>query len=628
MGGISAAFRAGGEPLDSSKLERLEAAIHHRGQSSSTWCEGSAGLAHRRARHSLPDSQPAVHTESGLHLVLAGRIYNQAEVESKLMAAGVAAASRNQTETILAAYALWGEGFAEHLDGEYSLALYDEKRQGMLCVLDAVGTKPLYYAFDGRELLVGSEQKQLLAAGVSSDPNEEVVANYLSLSSTLVGGPGTFYRDVRRIEPGQWIWVDADGVRSGFHWQLDPNHKIAETTLESMAEHVRALLLDSVRRRVPPQGPYACALSGGFDSSSVAALYRLILDERATDEDLLTFSFELRSDDADEPEIIRAVSHDVKSQHHSVFLDKENVFDVLPNMLDAGDEPTRDIGLLLLWKKKARARSLGVDVILSGLGGDELFLGRLQYLADLFRSGRFPTLWREINSFIPIDRSTGKKTSLRHLITSYMVAPLMPRTAKNFFRRHVTRNDPVGPWMQREFAERSGLVDRLWSESPRTYPDHYRHYCHDVMRYDVQSLTFPIHDSLNGQFAIDTRFPILDKRMVEYCFAVPREQKISMGHSRILQRAAMKGILPPVVLEEHIKKNFHPTLERQQRASFQHELDGVLSKKTHLSSAYIDWDHIRSKQVEYMAGGWYQLWYAINVERWLEHLAHGPKTAK
>jgi len=624
MGGLSAVFRPDGAQVEASLLGRMDSAVPHRGEESPAWVCGPVGLAHRRSAISLPGIQPAAGAGERLRIVMNGRIYNEEELHERLAAAGAPSGPRSQLEAILAAYELWGTDCVRHLDGDFAFIIHDADRRSLFCARDALGVRPLYYSFDGRLFLAGSEQKQLLAAGISRDPCDETVAAYLSLTPFRSGSPKTVFRDILHLQPGEWLLVGPGGLRCERYWQIDPTRHLVDDAEEAMAEKVRELMTDAVRRRIPGAPPYACALSGGFDSSSVAGLYRRVLAEKGRRDALETFSFEFRDPEADEAELIRTVSQEMGTRHHSIYLDQENVFDVLPDLLRAGDEPTRHMGLLMLWRKKQKAGELGVKVLLSGLGGDELFLGRLHYFADLLRAGRIPSLVREIRSFYPLDRSTGRRTSLQKLAIDYALTPLLPRGLKRFLRYRILKNGQPGPWVHPDLIRRTRIDEKIRQGPPRVYRDHYRQQCWEVFNYELLTLNLAVHDGLDAPFGVQTRFPMLDRRLVEYLFAVPREQKIAGGRSRILQRKALEGILPEVVLREHLKKNFHPAMERQQRAHFQAELDRVFSRTHPLSAGYVNWDVLRSGYREFLHGkAWYPLWFALNVELWLEKVVHG-----
>ena len=442
MGGLSVVLRADGAAADAGLLRRMVAATSLRGSSAGEKTEGAIGLAHWRGPTSAPDAQPLLGC-GNLRIVLTGRLYNRRSLSDALQRPD-AEAFGSDAEAVLAAYRAWGPECVERLDGDFAFALHDGERRSLLCARDPFGVMPLFYAFDGRTFMAATQPVQLLAAGVSADPCEEAIAAYVSMARHLTGGPRTYYRDVYSLEPGFLLVVDSEGLRSRAYWQPDTNLVVEEKTNEDLAESVCELMFDAVRRRLPERGPYACALTGGFDSASIAGLSRRVLDERGVDDVLETISFEMRDPESDEPELIEAVAAQVRAHHHHVYLDRDNVFEVLPELIRAGDAPTRDMGLLYLWRKKERAASVGIDVVLSGLGGDELFFGGYQYLADLLRSGRLASWWREARALYPIDPSSRKPTSISDLLLDYTLAPLLPRGAKRRARR-LLRGERVVP---------------------------------------------------------------------------------------------------------------------------------------------------------------------------------------
>lgn len=619
MGRMSAIFEVDGKPAEAELLARMQSAAPHHGEGATLRRERLA-LAHAPSPASPSDGRVA---ESGpLAVVVTGRLYNGGEIARSL---GLSHPG-GDAALLLAAYSAWGEGCVERLDGDFAFVLFDGARRRLLCARDALGVKPLYYAYDGHRFLAASEPRQLLAAGVSAEPCEETIAFYLSLTVHLCGGPRSYYREILRLEPGHLLVVDEGGPRMRRYWHLDPEHEIEERDEEAIVERVRWLMADAVARRTPTAPPYGCALSGGFDSSSVAGLLRRHLDGQGVDTPLETFSFELRDLAADEPEIIDIVAAQVGANHHHLYLDQDNVFEALPAILHATDEPTRDMGLLYLWRKKQEAQRLGIPVVLSGLGGDELFFGRYHYFADLARHGRLLTLAQEVRSLYPVDRSTGKRISLSGLLLNYVLAPLLPRRPKKLARRLLKGESLVGPWVHPELARRTQLAARILEGPPCVFPDAYRQECYESFYYVLVNVTLPIHEALGAACGVETRFPLLDRRLVEYMFAVPRELKIRRGASRIVQRRAMEGILPEVVLKEHLKKNLNPVLWRQQRHNLRAALESLFEQRTPRSDGYLNWPYLRRLHDGFRGGsdvGMYWLWYALNLERWLEQCERG-----
>lgn len=622
MSGLTAIVHLDGTPIDPRLVAACNAAAAHRGSSVVSHIAGPAALAYL-SPVAPPTPKVLGRTLDGnLNIVLAGCLYDRDEV---------AAALGDETDSpdpalILLAYRRWGTACVERLDGDFAFVLHDADRNVVVCARDALGSHPLCYAFDGRRLVAASEPRQVLAAGIAMQPSEEAIATYIAATRHLYGGPHTFYKDVFRVEPGHVLEVDRRGARSRRYWQLDSNRQIEERTDAEMADRVRQLMIDAVQRRVPDSGPYSCALSGGFDSSSVAALLRLVLRSRTTENTTLeTFSFELRDPAADEPELIDAVSRELGTNHHHIYLDQDNVFTLLPQMLTACDEPIFDMGLLYLWRKKEYAARQGARVILSGLGGDELFVGQFHYLADLLRQLRLRTLWAEVQGIYPVDRSKDMRTSLLRILQYYVLGPMIPRPVKRLARSVATGHGSVPPWVDRSLAQRVALADRIEQGPQRLYADAYRQDCFEVFTSSLINVTLPLHESLGAAFGVETRFPLLDRRLVEYMFAAPREQKIRYGEVRLLQRRAMRGILPEVVLERHVKKNLNVVLRRQQHGHFVEELKKLFSGGPLRAEEYFDRAYLHESYRRYLASGEKNaavpLWFAMNVERWLAGLS-------
>lgn len=619
MSGLTAIVHLDGTPVDPGLVAACNAAAAHRGTSMASHLDGPTALAYLGPVVPATPRVLSCTLEGTVSIVLAGALYNRQEVAAAL---GVETA-RTDPALMLLAYRRWGAMCVARFDGDFAFVLHDAVRNVVVCARDALGSHPLCYAFDGGRLVAASEPRQVLAAGIAMQPSEDAIATYIAAARHLYGGPQTFYKNVFRVEPGHVLEVDRRGPRSQRYWQLDPNRQLEERTDAEMAHRVRQLMIDAVERRVPDVGPYACALSGGFDSSSVAALMRLVLRPRTTENTTLeTFSFELRDAAADEPELIEAVSTELGTNHHAIFLDQDNVFSLLPQMLAASDEPIFDMGLLYLWRKKERAAQHGVRVILSGLGGDELFVGQFHFLFDLLTHLRLPTLWSEIKGIYPVDRTKGMPTSLRKILQFYVFGPAIPRSVKRLTKRIATGQGSVPPWVDRSLARRVGLAARIERGPQRLYADAYRQDCFEVFTSSLVNTTLPLHESLGAAFGVETRFPLLDRRLVEYMFAASREQKIRGGEVRLLQRRAMRGILPEVVLQRHVKKNLNVVLRRQQHGHFVAELKTLFSGRPLRAEAYLDRAYLRDSYRRYLASGEQDaavpLWYAMNLERWLE----------
>lgn len=622
MGAINAILRLDGGAPSVETLLRMAAAAPHRGRNPSTYVNGPVAVAHQRNAASVNEPQPFVVDDGRLVVILSGRLYNLDEVTQKLRLSGHPAGD-SHCSVIAAAYDAWGIDCVKEIDGDFAFVLYDAHRRRLLGARDVLGVKPLCYAQWNSALWLASEPVQVLESGMPDEPCDESIASYMALERSLIDSGHSFHRGIHRLRPGHIVVQEGSGpVREERYWQIDPHRTLEEKTNSDIAARVRELLIDSVRRRTPSEGPYACELSGGFDSSTVAALLRRELTRRGIDAPIETFSFELRDAAADEPELIKAVAQSIGANHHHIYVDKDNVFDRLPQIQQAGGQPQVDMGLLYLWRCKEEAARRGIPVTMSGLGGDELFFGRYHYLADLLRTGRLIEFGRDLMSLFPIDRSTGKPTSLSRLTMAYIASPMLPRGVRILTRR-LRGRQTIPAWVNPTLARRTNLAERIAEGPRRVFSDYYRQDCLEVFESVLVNIALPMHEALGARFDVDTRFPLLDRRLVEYLFAAPRELKIQRGRTRILQREAMEGILPPVVTQEHLKKNFHPVLWRQQNDHFVGALKPFMEQRSFRIADYMQIDWLRQTYDAFIDGrapgyAGYLLWYALNLEIWLQ----------
>ena len=522
---------------------------------------------------------------------------------------------------MLEGYRRWGPDAFARFNGAFACAIWDAHEQSLVLARDHLGIKPLFYFLSSQLLIFASEVK-----GVLADPrcpkrvDETGIAEYLVCHRLLLDSETTFYQGIRRLRPAHVLTVStatADGRR---YWQIDPERQDTHADDDACVEAIRELLVDAVRIRMPDSTRVAAALSGGLDSSSVVCLLdHLNRKERAGTMSLDTFSFTFDDDEADERELVDVVAAQTGAVHHHLHVLRPELFDELDELIRRNDGPMLENGILLLWDKKRAVRQRGLDVLFSGLGGDELFMGDLTYFADLLRQGRWRSLYREVRSVHPWDRSTGKRTSLADLVRSYTIAPLIPNWASALRRSHLGRPFPPN-WMSRDLVARTGVGRHIPRRPPPHFPTLYAQYCYDVFHHEIVSANLPYHDVTSATFAVDTRFPLMDVRLVEALFALPRTWKIHLGAVRMLQKRAMAFVLPKEVLTDHLKKDFHPTLNRFQRQIYRDQLGGPFTGTRQLSGGYVDWGKLETSYRSFVdagVGNPYPLWLAVNLERWL-----------
>ncbi len=356
----------------------MRAALAHRGpDDEGQWSQGPACFGFRRL--SILDlsggRQPMSSADGRLTVVFNGEIYNHPQLRSELEAAGARYRTRSDTETILHLYERYGAGALGRLRGMFAVALWDSSSAELLLARDPIGIKPLYYSAGPRELLFASELRALVAGGVSTRLDERGVWEYLL--DGFVRAPRTALASVRKLPPGHLLRAGAAGVRVERFWSPPPAQTRIDDEREAL-ERLESLLLDSVRSQMLSDVPVGAFLSGGVDSSLVAALMT-----RASPRPVSTFSigFSGARPGLDESAYARTVARHLGTDHHELVLGAR-VLDDLERLSECLDEPVADSAMLptLLLSRFARER---VKVVLTGEGADELFAGYNRYKAAL-----------------------------------------------------------------------------------------------------------------------------------------------------------------------------------------------------------------------------------------------------
>lgn len=385
MCGIASIFvyKAGGTRVDAEELLRIRETMLSRGpDAGGLWIstDNTVGLAHRRLAIidlSEKGAQPMVLEESGTRITFNGEIYNYKELRKLLEQRGRVFRSDSDTEVILHAYEVYGPSFVRHLRGMYAFAIWDERRKGMLLARDPFGIKPLYYSNDGRRIVVASQVKAVRAAnGVSGDLDPAAKVSFLTLGSVVE--PVTLYRSIRALPSGSTLWVDEKGVREPFQfWSVTDVFCDAEVQPESVLSaeelrfRLRELLLESVRYHMVADVPVGLFLSGGLDSTTMAAL---ATEDGFDNLRTVTLGFDaLRNTPYDEVGIAETVADTYRTTHNSEWIGVDKFAAERQRLLDAMDQPSID-GVNTYFVSKV-ANATGLKVALSGLGGDEMFAG-------------------------------------------------------------------------------------------------------------------------------------------------------------------------------------------------------------------------------------------------------------
>src|SRR6266576_3532168 len=325
----------------------------------------------------LTGEQPTFNEDQSIAVVLNGEIYNYRELRADLEARGHTFRSASDTEILPHLYEEYGREMVQHLNGMFAFALWDDRRRRLFIARDRFGEKPLYWGVFDRTLLFASEPKVLLAhPAVRPDLNLNGLRQYLSFD--YVPAPLSIYEGISKLPAAHTLTLEDGQIKVERYWQLSYETRRPVPSVQEAAEQLRELLADSVRMRLVSDVPLGVLLSGGIDSSVVAALA-----VRASTETVKTFSIGFAEASFDESQYARAVAKFLGTDHHEERFSASLAANLVGEIGAWMDEPISDPSLVPTYLLSRFTRK-HVTVALGGDGGDELFAGYPMYLGHRF----------------------------------------------------------------------------------------------------------------------------------------------------------------------------------------------------------------------------------------------------
>jgi asparagine synthase (glutamine-hydrolysing) len=535
------------------RLTSMRDVITHRGpDEAGTHCDEFAGLAHRRL--SIVDlaagQQPLSNEDGSVWVVFNGEIYNHAEIRPELEAFGHVYRTRCDTETIVHAYEQWGDSCVERFRGMFAFAIWDAPRRRLLLARDRMGIKPLYWTVVHGRLLFGSEIKAILASGlVRAQANERAIPELLG--TRYVSGTETLFSGIHRLLPGH-ILIFQNGVPTTRQWwDIPAGKRRPEDDRMTDADAVagfRARLEDAVRTRLMADVPLGMFLSGGLDSSAIAALMAGMIDRP-----LETFSVAFKQRAFSELGYARQVARAIHANPHEIVIDKDDFFTALPRLVWHEDEPIAHPSSVPLYFVSKLAGE-HVKVVLTGEGSDELLAGYGKYPRALV-NWRAGALWAlapdPIRQFVAgsiVPRLPARIG--RYASRSFLAMPRTPEAMffDNFAAIGLRRQRGlVGPRLAPFATAAAYAPSRAYFDAPNgrsTTLD--RLLYADLKTYLVELLMK--QDQMSMAASIESRVPFLDHPLVEFAARLPARMKLRGRTTKWILRESVKTLLPAEIL--------------------------------------------------------------------------------
>jgi asparagine synthase (glutamine-hydrolysing) len=562
LSGIVGIYFRDSRTADPSHLEFMMKALGHRGPDDSHfWNEGPAGLGHVMlwtTPESLHEKLPLADESSGTVITADARIDNRDDLIVALWGSGEPAQSISDSQIIHRAYQKWGEGCPERIVGDFAFCIVDHIRRTVFCARDASGDRPFYYYLSDKVFVFGSEIRALFALPeVPKQLNEIMVGDYLigMFDDQVI----TFYKEILRLPPGHSITIGPDWSRIQCYWSLDPGKELLLGSDGQYADAFREIFTEAVRCRLRSAYRVTSALSGGLDSSSVTCVARNLLAGTGKGP-LPTISMVYdKVPECDERLYMDAVIVQGGIEPHYFPGDQLGPLPYVGCDPWEHDDPF-DAASSYSVSLAELALGLDVRVALDGIDGDTTVCHGHGCLPDLFRTGRWPSLMSEVHAL-----SESLQCGFLDLLWRKAVRPLAPAGIRRTWRFLSGRGERPwcrGSFINRSFAARIGLKERFHAlQAHRLGPPGNSRLAH---WYEVTwgGIIHQMESLNNGasRFGIEVRHPFRDRRLMEFCLALPSEQKLHRGLNRMVMRRAMAGTVPQEIIRRGDKVDFMPSI--------------------------------------------------------------------
>ena len=621
MCGIVGYVNADGSPADRSLLERMNAAIRHRGPDEDGYLvDGGVALAMQRlAIIDLAGGQQPIHNADRTKwIVFNGEIYNYRDLRKDLESRGHQLYTNSDTEAILRLYDDYGADCLQHLRGMFAFAIWDSVERSLFIARDRVGKKPLLYSHrPNGDLVFGSEFTALLEhPAVSRDIDHQAIDAYLSY--TCVPAPMTAYKEIRKLEPGNWLRWKGGEIQIERYWLPDFSNKIDISEEEAIEETTR-LLRESTSLRMISEVPLGAFLSGGVDSSTVVAL---MAQESSTP--VKTFSIGFEEEDYSELKYARTVADHVGAEHHE-FVVKPDALEILPTLVEHYGEPYADSSAVPTYYVSRETRK-HVTVALNGDGGDESFAGYERYtamrLAETYH--KIPAFLRKPFIEFPaslVPTSEIKRSRVRdakrflqaasmHKVERYFQwNSAFDRTSKaNLYTREFQQSlnghdasEVLAKWFSK--ANGSGIIDATMLVDQMTYlPNDL------LVKVDIASMAN----------SLEARSPFLDHNVIEFAAKLPEKLKVSGADTKSFLKKVAARLVPKDVIYRR-KMGFGVPVGKWFRGEMKDFVREVLLSETSLNRGVIRPEAIRryvEEHIDARQDHSFRLWTLLMLELW------------
>jgi asparagine synthase (glutamine-hydrolysing) len=557
--------------------------------------------------------QPISNEDDTVRTVFNGEIYNFKELRKTLVARGHRFRTNGDTEVLVHAYEEYGLDFPKYLNGMFAVTIHDSANRKLVLARDHLGIKPLYYAHLGENLVWGSEIKTLLASGLI-EPELDLTALNQFLTWEYVPGEDTLLRGVQKLRPGHMLTVDLDDLSATVrqYWDI-PHVKSVSRSVDDWTSAIDLTIKQSVRAQMVSDVPLGAFLSGGVDSSLVAAAMG----------DAQTFSIGFDDPSYNELAYSKEVANHLGMTHFTEVIRPQvaDLFDLLMNHLD---DPIGDFSIFPTFLVSRLAKEQ-VTVVLSGDGADEIFGGYETYVAQNIgqQYARIPKWARKgliepsVARLRPRSEKKGLINKARRFVEGAAEQSAMGHCRWRMFLSDAIRTRLFTPDAMREFEKpaEQHILDLFGEAGDRSEVDKALYV--DTKSYLCDNILTKV-DRMSMAVSLEARVPLLDRNLVELAFSVPAELKVAGSNTKVLLKQVAARYVPRNCVYRE-KEGFSIPIKTWLGTQFRPIMEDLLDKKRIHDAGLFQADTIEELKTEHLIGianHSHLLWSLIVFEAW------------
>ena len=547
MCGICGIYNLDKAPVEEGSILRMRDIMSYRGPDDKGMIiRGELGLGHRRL--SIIDlshaaHQPFTNEDNSLWLVFNGCIYNYKELRHELELTGSHRfKSNSDTEVIIHAYEEWAEECLKKFIGMFAFAIYDTKLKRLFLARDPFGIKPLYYAKLGNSFVFASEIKSIMQYNKNKSLNLEAIADYLTFQYTL--GDKTFFKGVKKLLPGHFMFITESGLTSKKYWDITFNIDFKKSP-QDFKKELLFLLEDSIRLQTRSDAPLGAHLTGGIDTAAIVCLASNFINHP-----LKTFIAGFQEGDIYNDTVYgKITSIFANTKHFEIFPDHGSFEAYLSKIIWHLDEPVAAPGVFGQYMV-AKLAHKEVKVVLGGQGADEMMGGYVRYyllyLERLLHKniiGNSENLALEIKNLLP---NLDQLKNYQQLTAGFFQDGLFDSVDKSYFRL-IQRGSDLDLILTNEHIKKLNSYSSFQSFQEIFNKNSNIELLDRVLFYEMKAwlpALLQVEDRMSMAFSLESRVPFLDHRIVDLLFSMPVNIKFNGGRIKYILREALKGIIP------------------------------------------------------------------------------------